>query len=330
MKRICEYKSDEDIYKVIRGTTDIRESTKNTHITSLKRITNITGKNLCESILNPEATYKVLTSKIRTKSTLKPTITAILSVLKYSKEKKVNNELFQKWYSIYLPLAKESIETMNSNKPTERQKNNMVTWKDVLTVHSELTKKHYGSDEHLRLSFYVLLKPRRQMDYYRVRIVSSPDVINNNESYIVLNEKPYIVVKHYKTVDAYNAWEKELDVKLVDILKTNLKYLPRDYLFVQNNEKPYENVNSYTKSTNRILKTLFNDKAVTINTLRHAYLTYRHYDVSLSKDEKIMEAHDMGHSLTTQMSYSLHLSENKPDSFKLEKDGKQYVCIEMV
>lgn len=329
MKRICDYKSDEDIYQVIRETTDIKESTKKTHITSLKRVTTMTGKPLCESILNPSHTFKVLSEKIKTRSTLKPTITSILSVLKFTNEKKTNNELFQKWYNIYLPLAKEVVEKMDSNEPTERQEETMVSWKEVQDVYSEMGKKDYGSHEHLRLSFYVLLKPRRQMDYYRVRIVSSAAAVKTDESFLVLNKKPYIVIKHYKTVDAYDTWEKELDIKLVDILKANLKRLPRDYLFVQSDDKPFENINSYTRNTNRMLKTMFKGKAVTINTLRHAYSTFRHYDLTLSKEERKEDARDMGHSLSTHLSYSLHVSNNKPDSFTLEKNGKKYVCVEM-
>lgn len=334
MKSICGYKTDEDFYKVILSSKEIKDATQKSYVYSFKRITKITGTNLCESILNPKSTFVALQKGIDSKPTLKTTIGAVLAALKYTGEKVKNKKLFDNWYEIYFPLLQENEKQRLGNEPSKKQKDTMVRWEDVAKVHAALGKRKYASSEHLLLSFYYLLKPRRQEDYYRVRILQKKgDKAHSDESFVdLISKTPYIIVKKYKTSDTYKPWTKVLDPKLVQILKDNLKASPRQYVFTQTDKEPFGNRNSYTKYSNRMLKKIFG-KTVTVNSLRHAYSTFRNEDRDLTIGERKEDATDMGHSLETHMAYALHKTKTAkkiiPRKFILKKNGKTFVCKEL-
>lgn len=334
MKSICGYKTDQDFYDMFRKVDQIKDATKESYIYSLKRITRITNKSLCESILDPIKTFAILQEGISSKPSLLTTIAAVLAVLKYTGEKVKNESLYDKWYATCAPLLQDQMKSRTSNEPTKRQLDAMVTWDEVKEMYMKLGKEAYASEDHLLISFYYLLKPRRQEDYHRIKVIQKAgDKVEGLDSYIDLTAKqPMIVVKKYKTSDSHKTWIKVLKPEHIKLIKASLKKTPREFLFIKDNGEPYTKANSFTQNSNRMLKKMFG-KPVTVNTLRHSYSTFRDADRSLTLRDRLEDAKDMGHSLETHMAYVLKTTSKpkKKDEVKfiLKKKGKTFVCTEV-
>ncbi len=305
-KNLCDYSSDDNFYEDILKSDVLRDSTKQTYVYMLKKIATLTKKPLCQSLLDVEITFDILEKSIKSRASLKTIVASVLAVLKWTGEKERNKTLFLKWYTCYSPLLQEIKDIRNNNKPTERQLENWLKWEEVMKAYEKLKKDDYGSDAHLLLAMYCLLKPRRQEDYFKVKLLRKRgDRSNAEESFIdLISEKPFVLVKHFKTSSTYDQWKKELPEELVSIIKYNSKKHDKEYLFMTSKKEPYSNRNSFTKFSNRTFKDIF-DKPVTVNTLRHAYSTFRNQDRNLTIGERMEDAKDMGHSLETHLSYAL-------------------------
>lgn len=333
MKLICSQKTDEEFYKVLNETDGIKTGTKEAYIYSLKRITKITDKSLCDSLRTPKETYKKLAATLQ-RSTLNTTVSSVLAVLKHTGEKHKNKKLFDVWYEVCLPLFQEVKRVRLSNEPTERQKETQVTWEEVGEMYEKLKKEEYGSKAHLRLSFYYLLKPRRQADYHRIRVLTRKEDVETDsmDSLIDLRVKePFIEVREYKTSKWHKVWKKTLNPEHVALIKWNIEKTPRTYMFEMRDGSAYSAPNSYTRDTNRILNKIWN-KPVTVNSLRHSYSTHRNNDRSLSLGDRLEDAKDMGQSLGTHLAYVLRTAKDgkKPSAkFIMKKKGKTFVCTEV-
>jgi integrase len=341
MKSICGHKTDEDFYEMFQKVDEIKPATKDSYIYSLKRVTKITGKSLCESILHPKKTFSLLEKGIPSKSTLQTTIASVLAVLKYTGEKVNNRKLHEKWSEVCSPLLQERIKERASNEPTERQREVFVTWDEVEKMYAKLSKENYASDEHMLIAFYYMLRPRRQLDYHRIKVIQHEgDKVKGLDTYVdLLAKKPFIAISRYKTAKSYKTWKWPLAQQHVDIIKESLRKTPREYLFTKANGEPYSIPNSYTKRSNRMLHKIFG-KAVTVNILRHSFSTHRDADKSLTLWDRMEDAKAMGHSLETHLSYVLKMSEDKKEKevtknnkkdvqYIMKKKGRTYVCTEV-
>lgn len=281
----------------------------------IQRIKNILGPNkmpaTIEYILNnADTVYPILERNITQRSSLKTTIASVLGIMKHCNIKANNKEVFNQWYKKYDPLLKELDNQERSSIATERQAKGMVRWGDVIAIRDRLAKLEYASRDHLLLSMYTYLAPRRQEDYHHVFIITKrpyPNNMSTHPAYIDLTTNPpKLVVKAYKTAKAFNAWEKELTTEykdLLDIIKHSIRVNPREYLFTQANGEPYTQVISFTRFSNRVLKKYFNEH-VSLNSLRHAAVKASVTDGDKSYDEQNEYAQDMGHSFDTHRKYN--------------------------
>jgi integrase len=232
-------------------------------------------------------------------ATLHTTLIAFLSVVRL--EGGADKQVLQRvWYPALSEVAKKLREQRASHTMTPRQKQVHVTWEQVTDAFQNLSKTRYGKRDHLLLAMYYLLPPRRQMDYTNVKLVTEAQ--DDTQSHINMGAaKPYIRVVKFKTAKFMDPWQKPLPTALLRILRASLRSEPRRYLFTQSDGSPYNCVNSFTKHTNRTLKNIFH-KAVTINTLRHAFATHIH-KTNVSKQPQV--AFDMGHSIDMHKAYVL-------------------------
>jgi hypothetical protein len=217
-----------------------------------------------------------------------------------------------------------------NNIPSDRQRQASIAWTKVLSRHAALSKTAYGSSDHMLLSFYVLLKPRRQGDYYHLRILDAKRKETGDEklnAFIVLRgvPKPYISVVEYKTSNSLKPWTRELPSELVSVIKANLKtHKTKDYIFVQKDGTPFQSRNAFTQYSNRVLKRVLGGNT-TVNSLRHAYASFRN-KLGLSLKQRQMDAMDMGHSLETHLSYAVDNVQNDTTTLKSyleEKEGEK-------
>jgi hypothetical protein len=307
--------TSDNIYLDALKNAQIAESTTDNYINGLNRIKAILEKQSQNSSIdyilnNADAIYPLLSSNISNKGSLKTTIASVLGVMKHCNFKSTNKPQFAAWYRRYRPLLEEVNRQEKSSIPTERQTKGMVRWGDVIAIRNRLGKVEYGSRDHLLLSMYTYLAPRRQEDYHRVFLITTlpyPDKMSVYPDYLDLTKSPpLLVINSYKTAKTFDAWEKELTNEyktLVDIIKYSIRVNPREYLFTQANGEPYTNTIAYTRFSNRVIKKYFG-KDASLNSLRHAAVKASLTDGDKSYDDQNKYAIDMGHGFDTHRKYN--------------------------
>jgi len=222
-------------------------------------------------------------------------------------------KLTSKYYKYMLDIDKKIKE-----KPTEEmtvtQKENWITWDQVIEIYDKIkseikiTKKKISDSmfnkllKYVILSLYILLPPRRNLDWMKMIISFNGDTEDKKYNYLDVKNKQFIF-NVYKTSSKYGEAKIPIPEKLMEVLDVYInnhplynKKLPHNIpLLVYYNGKPFEKVNSIT----RILNKIFNKK-ISSSMLRHIYLSSKYGD-DLKEREK--DAKIMGHSLQTQKDY---------------------------
>lgn len=235
-------------------------------------------------------------------------LTTILTLLRTSGLKSSNKPLFIQWYHHYNDIADRIAEREKNHIPTERQAKNQIDWEDVLRLRDGLK---VGSIAHVLLSIYSYVPPRRQMDYMAMRVYTNPNdtpALDHNHFHLFSNKykAPYMFVNKFKNAKRFKPFfNKEIPTKLVQSIKASLKDAPREYLFVQADGKPFQEVNSFTQWSNRQLKKVFNRPGITVNVLRHSFATYANALPNITVGERQRNAIKMGHSLKKTLEYAL-------------------------
>lgn len=324
-------KTNEEYYDVI-NKSDVAPLSKITNIVNLKKLIRCAGKPLDYILHNPDETYPIISdcfyNKNTSESSLFTSIGSLMSLIKWSGIKEENPSLYNKWsHSYFKPLSKRVSDIRESNEPTQRQKDCMVSWSRVLERYNHIKKTQPYSIDHVFIAMCVLIPVRRQADYSKVLICKNKDLsleekmISNTGWIDMYLEKPEVNIIVYKTSKNYKKWTKELPPKLVKIINKSLLGYPRDYLLVDKKNKPWNSVNSFTQHYNRFLKKLFNNKSMSLNALRHSYAGHLQ-TLDLSVKQRKAEAFDMGHSYTTNMTYAF--KDEDANKKKVIINGKKY------
>jgi hypothetical protein len=258
---------------------------------------------------HPKETYEAIRAyeyregKKYDNKSIKNLLTAILSY--YKGEDGVIPCDMQPYHKQYLQFFREAkgqvVAFYDQNQPTEKQKEGVLKWEDVLAKRDELGKKEYGSRRHLLLSMYTYMPPLRQ-DFDLVKILAKTPK-NGEGNYLILNSKvSRLVLNEYKTSYLYGKQDENLPKELTKVVKASLQQQPREYLFTDVDGNPYKSANSFTSFSNRTLKEVFNNQAMTVTMLRHAYISSQDYN-KLTEGEKKELARQMGHSVEQQGVY---------------------------
>jgi integrase len=199
-------------------------------------------------------------------------------------------------------------EYIASQKKSEAQDENWVPWEDVIKRYqsfekevaplwklkdSELSKGNYNKLKmFVLLSCYVLIPPRRALDYIAFKIRN----INEAKDNFMKGKK--FIFNNYKTARTYGKNEVEINPKLHSIIKKWIAINPSDYLITGNTDK-------HKPITAPMLTNMLNaffDKRVSVNLLRHSFLTNLYKDIPALKDMK-ETASDMAHDIEMALSY---------------------------
>jgi hypothetical protein len=283
--------------------------TKKQYASAYNVVRKITGQDMDYVLRNPKITfdkikaYEYKEGKQYDKKSIKNLITAILSLFK-NENGVVPAELqetHQQYLFYFRELKQEIIDFYDKNEPTEKQKNGVLKWADVIKRRDEIGEKEMGSRRHLLLSMYTYIPPLRQ-DFNLIKILQrKPRRAEGN--YIVLNASTSILVlNNYKTAVKYGKLETKLPTELVKVIKRSLELQPRDFLFVDLEGKPYNGDNSFTVFSNRALKDIFNNQSVSVSMLRHSFISSLDFN-NLTDGEKKVIAKEMGHSVEQQSQY---------------------------
>jgi len=195
-------------------------------------------------------------------------------------------------------IQKYNTET-NKQEKNEKQKENWMTAEEIQKIYDDLEtnvkplwkKKEFSTKEILKiqdfviLSLFTLIPPRRAMDYIEFKI---NNINTNKDNYIKGNS---LVFNTFKTSKQKGTQTIKIPKQLKSILTKYIKLITdkSDYLIFNNKFQQLSTPN-FTLRLNKI----FGNKKVSVNMLRHIYLSEKHADNL--KDMK-QDFADMGSSL---------------------------------
>ena len=225
----------------------------------------------------------------------------------------------KKQYQDLCTPKRESLKTKDVHEKTEKQKEAMMTSEEVQQIKNtlkeeveELNKKNTLTEQeynkylhHLLVSLYTDIAPRRNMDYsYMVILKKRPVELDSKKNYLLLDERKF-VFNIYKTKREYGSQEIDIPEQLMftvghyckaraDMKKFNNKSAEVPLLVHYDGKEVYR-LNGITKILNKVF-----GKNVACTALRHIYLSDKYADIT---KDRIKDAADMAHSITTQNEY---------------------------
>jgi len=215
-----------------------------------------------------------------------------------------------KKYRVQMMKDQETYMTEEKNQSrNETQQENWLSWNEIKHVFEELekevkpllTKKIENLtdknikkiQEYILLSLYVLIPPRRSLDYTNFKI---KDVDQKIDNFYDVKKKEF-VFNTYKTSKKHGEQRVKIPVRLQSILKKWIAINPSDMLLFSENGKELKQ-NQITNWLNKIF-----DKKISVNMLRHIYIT-ENVLKDMPKLTHLEEvASDMGNTVNQQMLY---------------------------
>ena len=209
----------------------------------------------------------------------------------------------------YRELMKSDIKTYESNQDkqikTEKEQQNWLDWSEILKIHAQMKNnadhimKQSSLDnkqidyltKYIMLSMYILLPPRRLLGYAGMKMRN----FTESDNYIDV-KKGIIHYTNYKTSHKYGKQTFPLSINLRALIRKWMKINQSDYLLT----KEYS-PSELTKELNSIFK----PRKISVNMLRHSFLTDYYGKFNGMPDLSIMQdlALKMGHSLETALQY---------------------------
>jgi hypothetical protein len=297
---------DNDYYmQFVTKNVFIKENTKLTYITNLKRLSSkVCNAPLHDVIYQPEKYAPIIEQNVKSLDSIKSIITSILVVIRNSDIKYLYQHIYNAWYKPFKRVKQQLARNFVEQKPTDKHTASFVPWEHILEARNQIP---YGSKEHLWLSITTMIPPRRQLDWYKVRIYTDPDdkPVHDHNLIHIGYQNPFISLVHYKTAKYFKRWFKQVPKDLLDVIRSSLKQNPREWLFVMRNKEPFTNSMVFTSWSNSVFKKILGNEHVSMNTLRHAYADYiKRVYPEMSLQEKSRIARDMGHSLFSSEGYA--------------------------
>lgn len=214
---------------------------------------------------------------------------------------------------LMLKDAKQYNDEQEENQKTENQKNNWITQEQVKQIYmiysTEANKLLKLKPELLNMgqlqtiqNFIILcltagifIPPRRSLDWCLMRFKS----YSNKDNYY---DKKKFVWEIYKTAKFYKKQDMEVPMTLKTILNKWIKLIDgkTDYLLFDSNYNPLSSV----KLNQRLNKIFEEYGKISVNMLRHSYITEKYLDKPMPTVKEIKQtAEDMGHSMTQALEY---------------------------
>ena len=237
-------------------------------------------------------------------------------------------------------MIDEATEYNNLQKEqqmTDKQKENWVTQDQIKAVFEkykstadylvkemktrELTSKEFQTWQDfilLSLSSGVFIEPQRVMDWVCFKV---KNIDAKTDNYMTgKGNKCQLVFNAYKTAKYHGQKTMSCPPELCKILNTFINHVKKhsDHLLNDSNWKPLSQV-TFTQRLNKIF-----GKNVSVNILRHSYLSQRFADGKISLKELSATAKNMGHSIEQSLEY-VKLDapkESKSDNIELTIEEK--------
>jgi integrase len=205
-------------------------------------------------------------------------IISACSVLKQMPKMKT---VYNRWFALLNNVNTDLKKVESSGIKTQKQTDNWMSWPEIMAIRDALKP---DSIEHLLLSLYVDIPPRRALDYTNMKMVD--DGVNN---YCDMKNKKFIFRK-YKTVKTMGEQSEPIAEDLYRIIESYHGKNPSEFLLGKSYTSP-----NITKMLNKIFKS-----KVSVNMIRHIYLSNKY---GQQKEDMKKDSIAMSHSLSTQADY---------------------------
>ena len=299
--------------KPIQDTENLSAASKSQYLRQLQKVVDVTKASSIEHvILNPDGVLRTITMMQYSPSLKKSMVSSVCALFKYNESLRIKYPKEKEaWSTLLKNINRVEMDRVASAEPTPRETLNWVDWKTISAKERELAATEYASDRHMLLALYVLQEPVRS-DYGNVHVcvdeTPGRELDQKGENYILLSSTPggsYLVLNKYKTKSRYGRFYRTVNDELVRIIACNLGRLPREYLVIDTAGEPYTNSGSFNKYVNRTLHEIFG-KRVTINLLRHSFISGLDFNTSTPKQLMDISRHMM-HSIGMQQLYRRHV-----------------------
>ena len=268
---------------------NLHQKSIKTYVSLLKNIMkNMKYEDLEDLNKNPKDVIEFLKEKYENINGLK---TRLSSLYVITENKEYHTDMMDN-------IQKYNTET-NKQEKNDKQKDNWLTTEEIQTIYDQMEtnvkplwkKKEFSTKEILKiqdfviLSLFTLIPPRRAMDYIEFKI---NNINTNKDNYIKGNN---LIFNTFKTSKQKGQQKLKIPKELKSILTKYIKLITdkSDYLIFNNKFQQLSTPN-FTLRLNKI----FGNKKVSVNMLRHIYLSEKHADNL--KDMK-QDFADMGSSL---------------------------------
>lgn len=307
-------KSKEDFIEVIKTTLkdkNLSDSSINLYLRNLKKLNNdniFTNLNFLKKPIEIISKLKDLKD-----NTQRGYLISIVSTLKALGDK--YKGLYKKYYKLMIEINNK-IKDKPTEEMTETQKQNWMCWDDIIKLYKEkrdnlklnkikLTEEqYYNLLDFVILSLYVLIPPRRNLDWQKMMVTFNEDCNDNKYNYLDYKNKQFIF-NVFKTSKKDGQLKVDIPDDLMNVLDIYLKYHPLNKnmkksphsipLLVDFKGSPFNKVNDITRILNKIF-----DKKIGASMLRHSYLSFK-YGGLLKEQEK--DAKMMSHTVETARTY---------------------------
>lgn len=217
----------------------------------------------------------------------------ILSALVIITDKKEYRDLMAEDVKAYNKEISKQIKTDNQEESWV-ETHQVKELYETLKRNAELLykKKTHTVSDLQEIQNYILLSvlggmyipPRRSKDFCDFKI---KNISKGKDNYL---DKNKMIFNSFKTAKVYGTQEVEIPTQLRNILKKWISINPTDYLFFDSNMNPLSSV-----KLNQRLNKVF-DKKVSVNQLRHTYLTDKFGETIATKNKVANTMEDMGSS----------------------------------
>ncbi len=190
---------------------------------------------------------------------------------------------------------------IKKQEKTETQQENWVDTNDVSLIYNELKnnaellykKKNLTPADLQQIQSYIIVSllggmycpPRRSKDFVDFKIKA---IDTNKDNFL---DKNKMVFNSYKTAKTYGQQIVNIPVQLKNILSKWIKVNPTEYLLFDVNMNKLSSV-----KLNQRLNKIFGDKKISVNALRHSYLTDKYKKTSQESKALANDMEAMGSS----------------------------------
>ena len=268
---------------------NLHQKSIKTYVSLLKNIMkNMKYENLEDLNKNPKDVIEFLKEKYENINGIKTRLSALF-VITQNKE----------YHTDMMDNITKYNEEVSKQEKNNKQKENWLSTEEIQKIYDDLeiktkplwkkkdltTKELLHIQDFVILSLFTLIPPRRSLDYIEFKI---NNINTNKDNYIKGNS---LVFNTFKTSKQKGTQKINIPKELKNILTKYIKLISdkSDYLIFNNKFKQLSTPN-FTLRLNKI----FGNKKVSVNMIRHIYLSEKHSDNL--KDMK-QDFADMGSSL---------------------------------